>query len=118
MSLDKSRIPKLSDSSRKFIPKKQLKAMNDTFVERITGNRTDKGETVRGRMVEPRSQKSSEERKAMLEVEVHPDQAMDENQQLERPKGRGNRRLASESTPVEQGQDFATSTGTLDREEM
>ena len=34
------------------------------------------------------------------------------------PKGRGNRRLASESTPVEQGQDFATSTGTLDREEM
>ena len=26
--------------------------------------------------------------------------------------------LASESTPVEQGQDFATSTGTLDREEM
>ena len=34
------------------------------------------------------------------------------------PEGRGNRRLASESTPVEQGQDFATSTGTLDREEM
>ena len=28
------------------------------------------------------------------------------------------RRLASESTPVEQGHDFATSTGTLDREEM
>ena len=26
--------------------------------------------------------------------------------------------MASESTPVEQGQDFATSTGTLDREEM
>ena len=34
------------------------------------------------------------------------------------PDGRGNRRLASESTPVDQGQDFATSTGTLDREEM
>ena len=33
------------------------------------------------------------------------------------PKGR-DRRLAGESTPVEQGQDFATSTGTLDREEM
>ena len=31
---------------------------------------------------------------------------------------RGNKRLASESTPVEQGQGFATSTGTLDREEM
>ena len=29
-----------------------------------------------------------------------------------------NRRLASESTPVEQGQDFAISTGTLDQEEM
>ena len=32
MSLDKSRIPKLSDSSRKFIPEKQRKAMNDPFV--------------------------------------------------------------------------------------
>ena len=54
----------------------------------------------------------------MLEVEVYPDQAMDENQEIHGPEGRGNRRLASESTPVEQGQDFATSTGTLDREEM
>ena len=63
-------------------------------------------------MVETRSQKSSEEQKAMLEVEVHPDQAMDENQEIHGPEGRGNRRLASESTPVEQGQDFATSTGT------
>ena len=42
--------------------------MNDPFVERITRNRTDKGETVSGRMVETRSQKSSEERKAMSEV--------------------------------------------------
>ena len=33
-------------------------------------------------------------------------------------EGSENRRLASESTPAEQGQDFATSTGTLDREEM
>ena len=92
--------------------------MNDPFVERITRTRTDKGENVSGRMVETRSQKSSEERKAMLEVEVHPDQAMDENQQIHRPEGRGNKRLASESTPVEQGQDYATSTGTLDRGEM
>ena len=69
-------------------------------------------------MVETRSQKSSEEQKARLEVEVHPDQAMDENQERHGPEGRGNRRLASESSPVEQGQDFATSTGTLDREEM
>ena len=54
----------------------------------------------------------------MLEVEVHPDQAMRENQEIHVPEGRENRRLASETTPVEQGQDFATSTGTLDREEM
>ena len=54
----------------------------------------------------------------MLEVEVHPDQAMDKNQERHGPNGRGNRKLASESTPVEQGQDFAPSTGTLDREEM
>ena len=54
----------------------------------------------------------------MLETEVHPEPAMDENRDGHRPEGRGNRRLASESTPVEQGQDFATSTGNLDREEM
>ena len=118
MSLDKSRIPKLNVSSRKFIPEKQRKAMNDPFVERITRIRTNKWETVSGRMVETRSRKSSEERKAMLEEEVHPDQAMDENQEIPGPEGRGNRRLASEPTPVEQGQDFATSTRTLDREEM
>ena len=118
MSLDKSRIPKLGDSSRKFIPEKQRKVMNDPFVERITRTRTDKGETVSGRMVETRSQKSSEERNARLEVEVHPDQAMDENQEIHGSEGRGNRRLASKPTPVEQGRDFATSTGILDREEM
>ena len=117
MSLDKSRIPKLGDSSRKFISEKQRRAMTDPFVERITQTRTDKGETVSGRMVETRSQKSSEERNATLEVEVHPDQTMNENQEIHGPEAR-DRRLASESTPVEQGQDFATSTGTLDREEI
>ena len=118
MTLDKSRIPKRGNSSRKFIPEKQRKAMTDPFVDRITRARTDKGETVSGRMVETRSQKSSEERKAMLEVEVHTDQAInEENQEIHGPEGR-DRRLASESTPVEQGHDFATSTGTLDREEM
>ena len=75
MSLDKSRIPKLSDISRKFIPEKQRKAMSDPFVERIKGKRKN----VSGRMVETRSQKSSEGQKAMLEVEVHPEPAMDEN---------------------------------------
>ena len=92
--------------------------MTDPFVERITRTRPDKGETVSGRIVETRSQKSSDERKAMLELEVHPDQAMNENRETHGLEGRGNRRLASESTPVEQGQDFATSTGTLDREKM
>ena len=43
---------------------------------------------------------------------------MDEDQKGHGPEGRGNRRLAIESIPVEQGQDFATSSGTLDREEM
>ena len=118
MSLDKSRVPRLSDSSRKFIPEKQRKAMNDPFVERITRNRTDKGKMVSGRMVETRIQKFSEGQKAMSEVEVYPDQDIDENQERHEPEGRGNRRLASESTPVEQSQDFATSTGTLEREEM
>ena len=69
-------------------------------------------------MVETRSQKSSEEQKAMLEVEVHLDPAMNEDQEGHGPEGTENKRLANESTPVEQGQDFATSTGTLDREEM
>ena len=62
MSLDKSRLPKRGDISRKFIPKKQRKTMTDPFVDRIKRSRTDKGETVSGRMVETRSQKTSEER--------------------------------------------------------
>ena len=48
----------------------------------------------------------------MLEVEVNTDQAMNDNQEVHGLEGRG-RRLASESTPVEQGHDFATSTETL-----
>ena len=117
MSLDKSRIPKRGNSSRNFKPRKQRKTMTDPSVDRIKRAQTDKGETVSGRMVETRSQKYSEERKEMLEVEVNTDQAMNDNQEVHGLEGRG-RRLASESTPVEQGHDFATSTGTLDREEM
>ena len=113
-----SRIPKLIDSSRKFIPEKQRKAMSEPFVERITQTWTDKGKKVSGGLVETRSQKSSEGQKALLEVEVHPEPAMDEKQDGQGPEGRGNRILASESTPAEQGRDFATSTWTLDREEM
>ena len=53
-------------------------------------------------MVEIRSQKFSEGQKAQLEVEVHPDPAIYENLEGHGPGGNGNRRLASESTPVEQ----------------
>ena len=91
--------------------------MTDPFVDWIKRARTDKGETVSGRMVETRSQKTSEERKELLEVEVNTDHVMNDNQEVHGLEGRG-RGLASESTPVEQGHDFATSTGTLDREEM
>ena len=56
MSLDKSTIPKRGNSSRKFIPKKQRRAMIDPFVERITRARTDNGETVSGRMVNQESE--------------------------------------------------------------
>ena len=117
MSLDKSRIPKRGNSSRKFISEKQRKTMTDPFVDWIKRSRSDKVETVSGRMVETRSQKTSEERKELLEVEVNTDHTMNDNQEENGLEGRG-RRLASESTPVEQGHDFATSTGTLDREEM
>ena len=117
MSLDKSRIPKRGNSSRKFIPEKQRKTMTDPFVDWIKRSRSDKEETVSGRMVETRSQKTSEERRELLEVEVNTDHTMNDNQEVNGLEGRG-RRLASESTPVEQGLDFATSTGTLDREEM
>ena len=73
MSLDKSRIPKRGNSSRKFIPEKRRKTMTDPFVDWIKRARTDKGETVSGKMVETRSQKISEERKELLEVEVNTD---------------------------------------------
>ena len=75
MCLDKSRMTKLGDSSRKFIPEKERKARNDPFVERIARTRTDKGNKVSSGMVETRSQKSSEGQKAILEVEVQHDDA-------------------------------------------
>ena len=117
MSLDKSRIPKRVNSSRKIIPEEQRKSMTDPFVARIKRTRNGKRKMVSGGMVETRSQKTSEEKKRTLEVEVHSDQGMQDNEKMHGLEGRG-RRLASESTPVEQGQDLATSTGTLDRAEM
>ena len=95
MSLDKSTIPKLSDGSRKFIPEKQRKAMSDPFMESIARTRTDKGKKFSGGIIETRSQNFSDGQKGMLEVEVHPEPAMDENRDGHILEGRGNRRLAS-----------------------
>ena len=50
MSLDKSRIPKRGNSSRKFIPEEQRKTMTDPFVERIKRTRNSKRRMVSGRM--------------------------------------------------------------------
>ena len=86
MSVDKSMIPKLSDSSEK-----QRKAMSDPFVERNARTRNDRGKKISCGIVETRSQKPSERQKAMLEVEVHPEPAMDGNRDGHGPEGRGNR---------------------------
>ena len=93
---NKSRIPKRGNSSRKFIPEEQRKSMTDPFVERITRTRNGKRKMVSGRMVETRSQKSSEEQKASLEVEVHPDQAMQDNERRNAWAGREREQKASE----------------------
>ena len=83
-------------------------------MERIARTRTSKGKKPSGRMVETRSQKSSEGQKATPEVEIHPDPALDDNGAGCGKEGIEKRKLASGSDPVEQGQDFATSTWTLD----
>ena len=67
--------------------------MTDPFVDWIKRARTNKGETVSGRMVKTRSQKTSEERKELLEVEVNTDHAMDDNQEVHGLEGRGRRRV-------------------------
>ena len=118
MSLDKSKIPKLSDSSRKFIPKKQRHSVNDPSVERTKWIWKKKGIKISGGMVGIKKQKASEEKGAMLEVEINPNPALDKNHAGRGMEENGNRRLTSESTPVEQGHDFAILTGTLDREEI
>ena len=111
MSLDKSRLPKLSDSSRKFIPNKRRKSMNDLFVERTAWTRTKKGKKVSGGVVETRRQKASEEAKQLLEVEIHPIPALDENRAGHGTEGNGNRRMTSESTHIELGHIFAIPPG-------
>ena len=97
MSLYKSRIPKLSHISRTFIPKKNKKSMNDPFVERNGKTRNKKGEKISGGMVETRSQKALEDKKAILDVEIHPNRALDENRPGPGTERNGKRRLTSES---------------------
>ena len=69
-------------------------------------------------MVETKSQKVSKEKGEVLEVEMHPNPVLDENQAGRGTEQNANRRLTSKPTPVQQGHDFATPTGTLDREEL
>ena len=61
MSLDKLKIPMLSDSSRNFIPKEQRKSMNDPFVERTKKTRIKKEKKDSGVMVVTRNQKVAED---------------------------------------------------------
>ena len=90
-----------------------------TFSEEITnGLGTRKRKKFHAECLKKKKQKTSEETAAMPEVEIQPNPALDENQAGRGSEKSGNRRLTSESTPIEQGHDFATSTGTLDREEM
>ena len=70
MSLDKLKIPKLNDSSKKFILMKQTKSMIDLFVEKTKKTRNKKGRKVSGEMVETRSQKVSEDKRTNLEKKI------------------------------------------------
>ena len=75
--------------------------MSYPYVERTEKTRNKRRKKIKG---------------AMLDVEIHPNPALDENRAggaMER-----NGRLMNESTPVEQGLDFANSIGNLDRGEM
>ena len=76
--------------------------MNDPFVKKTAWTRTKKGKKVSGGMVETMRQKASEEEKPMLEVEIHPIPALDENRADHGMEGNGNRRMTSESTHIEQ----------------
>ena len=60
-----------------------------------------KGKKFSGGMVETRSQKASEAKKAILEVEIHMNPTLDDNRAGRGTEAKGNRRLTSESTPVE-----------------
>ena len=73
---------------------------------------------LKPRKNETRSRKVSEARRTQLEFEIYQSTAPDDTQAGRVTKVNWNRRLTSGPIPVEQGHDFATSTGTLDREEL
>ena len=58
-------------------------------------------------MVETRSQKASEDERRLLELEIHPNPALDDIRSGRETYGNGNRKLISESTPVEQGRELS-----------
>ena len=58
---------------------KDTHSLNDPCVERTKWIWNKKGNKVSGGMVGIRRQKASEEKGAMLEVEIHPNPALDEN---------------------------------------
>ena len=78
----------LSDSSRKLLPKKQKKINYDPFVERTKKTRNKKGNKFLGGMVETRSQKASEDARAMLEVKIHRSPTLDENRAIRGTEGK------------------------------
>ena len=87
-------------------------------MERTQKIRCKEGKKVSGGMDETRSQKVSEDKRLNLEVAIRRNPAQDENQAGLVTKKNGIRRKMKESTPLEEGRDFATSTGTIDREEI
>ena len=103
MSPDNSRIPKLSDSSKNFIPKRKSESRNDPFVERTKKTRSKKGKKVSDGMVETRNQKVSEDKRTILEEGIHRNPAQDENQAGRGAEGDRIRRKMCDSTFVEQG---------------
>ena len=55
-------------------------------------------------------------KRAMLDVEIHSNSALDENRVGRGTEGNENRRLKSESNPLKRGHDFVSLTVIFDRE--
>ena len=92
----------------------------DPFVTKTQEYRKKNERKISGEMVETRIQKVSEDKdqRTTLELEIHRSPAQDEDSVGRGTEKTGTRRLSSEPTLVERGQNFATKTGTFDREEV